>query len=121
MRYPSINDRCKDILALGNLIWLYKVSQAWRRWIVLQSQANLFKYTVRTREDGQASQKNENEYNSYEFERMLGSGDACKSLSKMVNNEIQRPVQGAGFGTLLPKEKDDEESVVTFIKQRTKK
>lgn len=32
---PAKMTDVKDILALGNLIWLYKVSQAWRRWMVL--------------------------------------------------------------------------------------
>ncbi|KAG1053900.1 hypothetical protein G6F43_004047 [Rhizopus delemar] len=68
---PAKMTDVKDILALGNLIWLYKKE---------------LEKTVKT------LRKMKNEYNSYEFERMLGSGDARKSLSKMVNNEIQRPL-----------------------------
>ncbi|KAG0780399.1 hypothetical protein G6F21_012149 [Rhizopus arrhizus] len=88
-------DHVKYILALGNLVWLYREE---------------LEKTVKT------LKKMKKEHNSYEFERMLGSDDARESLSKMVNSDIQRPIQGAGFGILLSEKKDDEESVVRFIK-----
>ncbi|KAG1001893.1 hypothetical protein G6F57_013586 [Rhizopus arrhizus] len=92
---PANMTDVKDILALGNLVWLYREE---------------LEKTVKT------LKKMKKEHNSYEFERMLGSDDARESLSKMVNSKIQRPIQGAGFGILLSEEKDDEESVVRFIK-----
>ncbi|KAG0890719.1 hypothetical protein G6F34_012287 [Rhizopus arrhizus] len=93
LRIPFIHAR--HILALGNLVWLYREE---------------LEKTVKT------LKKMKKEHNSYEFERMLGSDDARESLSKMVNSDIQRPIQGAGFGILLSEKKDDEESVVRFIK-----
>ncbi|KAG0805097.1 hypothetical protein G6F20_012176 [Rhizopus arrhizus] len=92
---PANMTDVKDILALGNLVWLYREE---------------LEKTVKT------LKKMKKEHNSYEFERMLGSDDARESLSKMVNSDIQRPIQGAGFGILLSEKKDDEESVVRFIK-----
>ncbi|KAG1290354.1 hypothetical protein G6F66_008720 [Rhizopus arrhizus] len=46
--------------------------------------------------------------------KLMGE-DVQSNLSEMVNTKIEKPVKGAGYGILLPKEKDEDELSIRFI------
>lgn len=41
--------------------------------------------------------------------------DVQSNLSEMVNTEIEKSLKGAGYGILLPEEKDKDELSIRFI------
>lgn len=45
---------------------------------------------------------------------MMGQ-DVDSNLALMVDIDIQKPSKGAGYGILLPDEKDEDETAVQYI------
>jgi hypothetical protein len=59
-------------------------------------------------------QKLKQEHEEYEVGRFLGGDTNRVPLTTMVNNDLERPVAGSGFGVLLPEEKDGAEGVIAY-------
>ncbi|KAI8365577.1 hypothetical protein BD560DRAFT_401908 [Blakeslea trispora] len=58
------------------------------------------------------------EHEQYELDNLLAQNDSRQSsLSNLVDNDIQKPCKGAGYGILLPKEKNADE---IDLKHKTK-
>lgn len=55
------------------------------------------------------------EHEEYEIVVMIGTKDGRPSFMSLVNQEIQKPTHGIGYGLLLPVEKDEEEVSVHFV------
>lgn len=55
------------------------------------------------------------EHGEYEIAVMIGTKDGIPSLMSLVNQEIQKPIHGIGYGLLLSVEKDEEEVSVHFV------
>jgi hypothetical protein len=53
------------------------------------------------------------EHEENEVARMMGE-DRGHSLGELVDAGIQKPVKGAGYGILLPKEKDGDEVIIKY-------
>lgn len=54
-------------------------------------------------------------HDSNTLKMMMMGGKCASSLVDYVDVEIQRPVRGAGYGILLPEEKDDDDIVVNYV------
>ncbi|KAG1153345.1 hypothetical protein G6F36_014582 [Rhizopus arrhizus] len=53
-------------------------------------------------------------HNQNELKMMMGE-EALSNLLEYVDTEIQKPIKGAGYGILLPKEKEEQEVFVTYV------
>lgn len=49
-----------------------------------------------------------------ELKMVMMGEEALPSLLEYVDTDIQKPIKGAGYGILLPKEKE-QEVVVTYV------
>lgn len=54
------------------------------------------------------------EYDNSVVRKLMGE-DVQSNLSEMVNTEIKKPTKSAGYGILLPEEKDEDELSIRFI------
>lgn len=50
-----------------------------------------------------------------ELKMMMMGEEALPSLLEYVDTDIQNPIKGAGYGILLPKEKEEQEVFVTYV------
>ncbi|KAI7904269.1 uncharacterized protein BX663DRAFT_432078, partial [Cokeromyces recurvatus] len=60
------------------------------------------------------SRKMSEEHEENQVERMLGNSNNQLSLDRMVNLDIRKPVNGSGYGVLLPKENEEIKCPISY-------
>lgn len=90
---PTNSNSSSHVVALGNLFWCLKM---------------LLEKTVCVLKNMKGS------HDQNELKMMMGE-EALPSLLEYVDAEIQKPIKGAGYGILLPEEKEEQEVVVTYV------
>ncbi|KAI8378289.1 hypothetical protein EDC96DRAFT_540623 [Choanephora cucurbitarum] len=87
------NTESSQVVALGNLVWKMKT---------------MLMNIVRVLEKMKKSHDNNTM-------KMMMEGKCTSSLVDYVDIDIQKPVRGAGYGILLPEEKEDDDIVVNYV------
>ncbi|KAG1448005.1 hypothetical protein G6F46_011182 [Rhizopus delemar] len=90
---PTNSSSSSHVVALGKLFWCLKM--------MLEKAVCVLKSMKES-------------HNQNELKMMMGE-EALSNLLEYVDTEIQKPIKGAGYGILLPKEKEEQEVFVTYV------
>ncbi|KAI8375757.1 hypothetical protein EDC96DRAFT_306210 [Choanephora cucurbitarum] len=93
VKTPTSSSSSSHVLALGNLVWKMKT--------IMKKSACVLEKMRKSHEENTT--------------KMMMGATCSFDLLEYVNVDIQRPEKGAGYGILLPEEKEEEEIVVKYV------